>query len=82
MASTQIYYENKTNQKVDVFWENFEGGETLYKTLKPEYGYDQQTYVGHKWVIRFKGGMKNGSEVMRAIGKKEHQMIQIKESDQ
>ena len=53
---------------VDVFWING-GEETKYSTLNPGKAYDQQTYVGHEWIIR---NQENGEEIGKTQGCKVH----------
>jgi len=40
------------NEKVKVFWLDFNGKEVLYNTLRPGSNYTQQTYIDHVWLIR------------------------------
>jgi len=56
-----------------VFWVNGEE-EIQYKVLTPEEGYDQQTYVGHKWHCRAEG---SGDLLLDEVGQEQHMNVEI-----
>jgi cell division septation protein DedD len=53
---TFIKFTNLSSSKVNVYWVNSFGGESLYKTLSPNTYYWQQTFYGHRWRVRSTSG--------------------------
>ncbi|MBA3872263.1 MAG: hypothetical protein H0X30_24225 [Anaerolineae bacterium] len=47
---------NLTNQKLNVYWVNFQCKEELKGSLQPNKVFFQTTYDGHEWVLRDKSG--------------------------
>jgi hypothetical protein len=56
-----------------VFWINGEE-KKLYKTLTPGEGYDQQTYVGHKWHCQTE---ITGDLLLDEVGQEQHINVDI-----
>lgn len=54
---------NSGNVPVILNWVDFNGQEQTYQTIQPKQRADQQTYVGHKWVIRVADTKEYLSEV-------------------
>ncbi len=46
-----IHFSNNTERTVNVVWLDYEGNRKTYKTLKRGEVYEQQTFVGHPWLI-------------------------------
>lgn len=55
-CQTYIRFANYSNQNIKIYWENYQGQETFYRTLPGGYYYWQHTYYGHKWVVRDEAG--------------------------
>jgi len=55
-VATTMRFTNSLRFGIKVFWINFSGKETLYRTLRPGQTYVQHTYIGHKWVVRAAAG--------------------------
>lgn len=53
---TNIKFTNSSSYPVSIYWVNYSGGETLYKTLSSGKYYWQQTYYGHSWRVRSASG--------------------------
>jgi len=51
-CSTYIRFANYGNQSAYIYWESYYGNEVLYATLPGGYYYWQQSYYGHKWIVR------------------------------
>lgn len=47
-----VEFVNDTDEKVKVYWEDYHGGETLYKSLRAGRSWGVNTYEGHEWVVR------------------------------
>ncbi|WP_088241325.1 hypothetical protein [Calothrix rhizosoleniae] len=50
-VATNVTFANKSSKKVKVYWLDYSGKRTFYKTLKSGTSYKQQTYVTHPWVV-------------------------------
>ncbi|KAF9458150.1 von Hippel-Lindau disease tumor suppressor, beta/alpha domain-containing protein, partial [Collybia nuda] len=50
-SSTIVTFINCLSVEVKVNWIDFDGKLKFYKALAPNSQYDQQTYVGHPWVV-------------------------------
>lgn len=50
--STYIKFSNHYGTQVDVYWINYQGEEVFYKSLYDGESYEQQTYIGHEWIVR------------------------------
>ena len=46
---------NNHNKKVAVYWINYSNQEIPYASLNPGQSYEQQSYVGHEWLVRGQG---------------------------
>jgi dipeptidyl-peptidase-4 len=57
---TQISFENRTNGPVDTFWIDPAGKPAKYNTLAPGGTWEQQTYVGHVWMVTNQAGKRLG----------------------
>ncbi|GAB6044087.1 VHL beta domain-containing protein [Endothiovibrio diazotrophicus] len=50
-GSASVTFQNDSSATVNVYWINFQGNRTLYKTLTAGASYRQPTYIGHPWVV-------------------------------
>lgn len=48
---TGITFLNRSDNPVKVYWLNFRGERILYKSLPPGGQLDQQTFIGHNWLV-------------------------------
>lgn len=55
-CSTYIKFTNSSSYSVKIYWINYSGGESLYKTLSAGSSYWQHTFYGHKWRVRDNAG--------------------------
>jgi dipeptidyl-peptidase-4 len=53
---TSIHFINRLDQEVDVFWLDQDAARQPYGSLKPTEERDQNTYVGHAWLITAHNG--------------------------
>lgn len=53
---TYIKFTNNSSYPINIYWVNYSGGESLYKTLSSGKYYWQQTYYGHSWRVRSQSG--------------------------
>lgn len=53
---TYIKFTNSSSYSVKIYWVNYSGNESLYKTLSAGSSYWQQTFYGHKWRVRDTSG--------------------------
>ena len=51
MNSAQVFFENKSQQPVRVYWITYDGGRKLYATLAPGKLRQQNTYANNIWLI-------------------------------
>lgn len=51
IESVYLRFVNHTSHDANIDWVTFEGNRQLYRTLRPNESYSQQTYVGHVWVV-------------------------------
>mgnify|MGYP003642500588 CR=1 FL=1 len=49
--SVKLRFENKTDQRLTVYWVGFDGLRRQYAVIDPGRKYEQGTYGGHLWVI-------------------------------
>lgn len=49
--STFVLFENQTNSPIKLYWLNYEGQKTAYRTLQPGRIHRQQTFVTHPWTF-------------------------------
>jgi len=49
--TTGITFVNHSDSPVKVYWLNFRGERILYKSLSPGDQLDQQTFIGHNWLV-------------------------------
>ena len=63
-TQTEIEFENRLAEPVDIYWINYEGGREKYYTLRPGETRRQQTFVTHPWIIET---VSDGTEVHRII---------------
>ena len=61
---TDIEFDNRLPEPVDIYWINYEGGRQKYHTLRPGETLIQKTFVTHPWVIT---RVSDGKEVHRII---------------
>jgi hypothetical protein len=69
-----IRFVNASDRTVDVFWEDSEGKEVLYRTLGPAEYYEQGTYESHSWVVRSRD---DGNVRLRIVSDGAFQMAAI-----
>ena len=50
-TKAQITFENKSGQKIKIYWLDFFGHRILYKVLDVGEHYDQETFLTHPWLI-------------------------------
>ena len=50
-ANAQVFFENKSQQPVRVYWITYDGGRKLYATLAPGKLRQQNTYANNIWLI-------------------------------
>src|SRR5439155_26740972 len=55
-SGTRIRFVNRSPQRVQIHWINFEGKRQLYATLAFGGTYEQDTGVGHVWLVTDEGG--------------------------
>ena len=46
-----VNFSNNTGKTINIVWLDYEGKRKTYKTLKRGEVYEQQTFVGHPWLI-------------------------------
>lgn len=46
-----VNFSNNTGRTVNVIWIDYDGKRQTYKTLRNNEVYEQQTFVGHPWLI-------------------------------
>lgn len=63
-TKTEIEFENRLTEPVDIYWINYQGGRQKYYTLLPNQTRRQETYVTHPWIIE---KVSDGEEVRRII---------------
>ena len=51
LVPTWIVFVNKSKELRKIYWLNFKGDRQLYSQLKPGETADQQTYLGHPWLV-------------------------------
>ena len=49
--ATQVEIKNDYAADIKLYWINFAGKRTLYRTLKKGQSYSQSTFVAHSWVM-------------------------------
>jgi VHL beta domain len=49
--SVSLRFINQKNQRVKIFWLDYQGQAKFYRTLEPGEEYTQQTYMTHPWWI-------------------------------
>ena len=47
----KLTFSNKSGQPVKVFWLDHAGERKFYKTLEDGEKYDQETFLGHGWLV-------------------------------
>lgn len=67
--SVNIHFTNHLSGPVTTYWSSFEGVETFYSTLDPQWQCLQQTYEGHIWIARMGVSDPNGRVVGYYIAK-------------
>jgi hypothetical protein len=50
-SKATINFSNNTGRTINVVWIDYEGKRQTYKSLKRGEVYEQQTFVGHPWLI-------------------------------
>lgn len=61
-----ISFSNNTGKTVSVVWLDYDGKRKPYRTLKNGEVYEQETFVGHPWLIVDAGGACLGVYFPRA----------------
>jgi len=51
-AQTISFRNSLRTTTVRVYWVNFQGKLTLYRTLKPGQAYTQHSFITHKWIVK------------------------------
>lgn len=51
VVEASLNFINRSGETLKVYWLDFSGRRVLYKTLKPQQGYTQLTYLTHPWLI-------------------------------
>ena len=46
-----IVFVNRSRETRRIYWLDFKGGRELYGEVKPKATFEQQTYVGHPWLV-------------------------------
>ena len=49
--SVTLRFDNKSNQRISIFWVGFDGIRRPYSKLDPGRKYDQHTYGYHLWIV-------------------------------
>ncbi len=52
IETATITIANKLKEDINIFWVNDKNTEIYYKSLRPNAGYVQETYLGHLWRIK------------------------------
>lgn len=63
-TKTEIEFENRLTEPVDIYWINYQGGRQKYYTLPPNQTRRQQTFVTHPWIVE---KVSTGEEVRRIV---------------
>ena len=63
-TKTEIEFENRLTEPVDIYWINYQGGRQKYYTLPPNQTRRQETFVTHPWIIE---KVSSGEEVRRIV---------------
>lgn len=51
-CSAGLRFVNETDERVQIFWEDYDGDETLYRKLYSGRSWRVNTYENHRWVVR------------------------------
>lgn len=51
LVEASLNFINRSGQTLKVYWLDSSGKRVLYKTLKPQQGYTQLTFLTHPWLI-------------------------------
>lgn len=49
--AAKITFDNQTDGNLKIFWIDFNGDRKFYSNLKAHSKYDQDTWIGHVWVV-------------------------------
>ena len=63
-TKTEIEFDNRLPESVDIYWINHEGGPKKYCTLRPNQTRIFATFVTHPWIVEKES---NAEEVRRII---------------
>ena len=63
--NTQVFFENKSKQKVKIYWITYGGGLKLYGELTPGGTRQQNTYSNNAWLITDEGDKPLGYFVVK-----------------
>jgi hypothetical protein len=55
-TKANVSFSNNTGRTVSVVWLDYDGKRKPYRTLKNNEVYEQETFVGHPWLIVDSGG--------------------------
>jgi hypothetical protein len=61
---TEIEFDNRLSEPVDIYWINYQGGREKYHTLPSMQTKRIKTFVSHPWIIE---KVSDGQEVRRII---------------
>jgi dipeptidyl aminopeptidase/acylaminoacyl peptidase len=59
-TESSITFENKTKNRLEIFWLDGDGGKQSYGKIEPNASRDQHTFGGHRWLIVDENGRHLG----------------------